>query len=60
MSSNQRQEMLVAIQSMDMRHMLAAYSIRFCALSSQQYNHKEALMSAKKAIGYVKNIFMFD
>jgi hypothetical protein len=40
--------------------MLAIYNLRYCALVSQEENHKEALTSAKKAIGYVKGILTFD
>jgi len=43
-----------------MKQMLATYSIRFCALNSQKYNHPGALSSAKKAIGYIRNILTFD
>lgn len=40
--------------------MLAVYNLRYCALISQEENHKEALASAKKAIAYVKTILTFD
>lgn len=60
MSSNQKQEMLIAQQSLEMKHLLTTYSIRFCALNSQQYNHKQALASSKKAIAYVRSILTFD
>jgi hypothetical protein len=60
MSSNQKQEILIALQSLEMKHMLTTYSIRFCALNSQQYNHKQALTSSKKAIGFIRSILTFD
>jgi len=40
MSSNQKQEIMIAMQGLEMKHMLAAYYIRFCALNSQQSCHK--------------------
>jgi hypothetical protein len=40
--------------------MLGVYCVRFCALNSQEENHKEALASAKKAIGYTRNLLTFD
>jgi len=43
-----------------MKHMLTTYNIRFCALNSQQYNHKQALASAKKALTYIRSILTFD
>lgn len=60
MSSDHTQEMLIAMQSLEMKHLLTAYSIRFCALNSQQYNHKQALASARKAIAYIRSILTFD
>lgn len=52
--------MLAAAQGLEMKHLLTTYSIRFCALNSQQYNHKQALASAKKAISYIRSILTFD
>lgn len=60
MSSSQKQEMVVAAQGLEMKHLLTTYSIRFCALNSQQYNHKQALVSAKKAISYIRSVLTFD
>jgi hypothetical protein len=52
--------MLVALQSLEMKHMLTTYNIRFCALNSQQEAHKIALSAAKKAIGYIRSVLTFD
>lgn len=43
-----------------MKQLLAEYCIRFCALNSQKNNHKQALISSKKSIGYIRNMLTFD
>jgi hypothetical protein len=59
-SSSLNQEILLALQGLEMKKMLSNYCLRFCALNSQQENHKEALNSARKAIGYIRNVVTFD
>jgi hypothetical protein len=43
-----------------MKHLLTTYSIRFCALNSQQSNHKQAISSARKAVSYIRSVLTFD
>ena len=43
-----------------MKNLLSSYCLRFCALNSQQENHKEALNACKKAVGYIRNVITFD
>lgn len=60
MSSSQKQEAIIAAQGLEMKHLLTTYSIRFCALNSQQSNHKQALASARKAVSYIRSVLTFD
>jgi hypothetical protein len=43
-----------------MKQMLAAYYIRFCALNSQHYAHRQALSAAKKAFAHTKALLSYD